>query len=76
MNRPAPARSDQLLFTENFDQNGSLGCTPGRSGVLEVDLIVDFTAEHSKRFEIVVTAANRSKLERSPSAVKTKKGLF
>jgi hypothetical protein len=63
MNRAASVRDHQLLFAENFDQNGSLGCTLRRSQALEVDLIINFTAEHSKGFEIIVAATNRSELE-------------
>src|SRR5438093_12349406 len=66
MNRPLTAPGDKLLLTEDLDQNRGLRCAPNGFGRLEVNLIIDLTAQYAKRFQIILPFANGNELERRP----------
>jgi hypothetical protein len=46
----AAPSGDKFFFAEDFDEHGRLGLSLQRLWGLEIDLIVDFTAQHSERF--------------------------
>lgn len=69
----AAARRDQLFVAEDLDRHRRFGDTAKRLGRGEVDLIVDLTAEHLERLQVVLAPADRHELERGPRAVQPKK---
>src|SRR5262245_46382077 len=72
MNRASAAGGDKFLLAEDLDQYRRLGRRPRRLRNLEIDLIVDFAAQHVKRFQVIVALANRHELEGRPSAIESK----
>jgi hypothetical protein len=47
--RTSTAGGNKFLFPKNLDQNRGFGGTAQRLWGLEVNLVIDLTAEHAKR---------------------------
>src|SRR6058998_1903747 len=76
MNRPLTAPGDKLLVTEDLDQNRGLRCAPNGFGRLEVNLIIDLTAQYAKRFQIILPFANEMSSNDAQAPSSRKKSSF